>query len=345
MLSNHIIVPATTLFVLLQARENVVAQLPPTLAPIDSTQPIIGVSPSPTSLTGDNLFSTTSRPTSSPVKRSLVTIFNDGGTHTIRDASTSFTDESIVVSDGTTLILEEGGFVEAPKNSSWPAIRLSINSTFKGMGGVVNGSFAEKGYPDGGGEGIHLFNGQSSVATASYAEFYDGFSVHGGDAPDGIGGDALYVHGFGTKADIYGGTFVGGKGTQNLNGASVNILNSAQVHVYGGIFDGVIEVTNQAVVTFYGCFLYNNTHLYGSFPDESDLDIEVRTTVGGEVVIIPDGEQECDTAPSSSPTKFPTLSPQPTVVRSNEGTMNSSSLGKLIGLLFSIQATFSTFMA
>mmetsp|Transcript_11177 Transcript_11177/g.21725 ORF Transcript_11177/g.21725 Transcript_11177/m.21725 type:complete len:346 (+) Transcript_11177:137-1174(+) len=343
MLSNNNIFLSTTLFTLLQARENVVAQPSPTVAPIEITPTATGASPSPTSLTGDNLFSTTSRPTRSPIKQSLVNIFNDGGTHTIDDASDSFTDQSIVVSDSTTLILEEGGYIGAPTNSSWPAIRLSINSTFKGIGGVVNGSYAETGYADGGGEGIHLFNGQSSVATASYAEFYRGFSVHGGDAPDGIGGDALYVHGFGTKADIYGGNFVGGKGTQNLNGASVNILNSAQVHVYGGIFDGIIEVTNQAVITFYGCFLYNNTRLYGSFPDESELDIEVIATVGGGVLIVPDGEQECDTAPSSSPTQFPTLSPQPTVVRSNEGVKRSSFWGHFLGMVVFIQTIFAAF--
>lgn len=35
-------------------------------------------------------------------------------------------------------------------------------------------------------------NGQSSPETASKAEFYDGIYVIGGDAPVGIGGNALH---------------------------------------------------------------------------------------------------------------------------------------------------------
>jgi len=51
-----------------------------------------------------------------------ITIYNDGGTVVINAAS-SFTDENIVVTKSTTLMLEEGGYIEAPLNTDWPAIR------------------------------------------------------------------------------------------------------------------------------------------------------------------------------------------------------------------------------
>ena len=51
-----------------------------------------------------------------------ITIYNDGGTVVINAAS-SFTDENIVVTQSTTLMLEEGGYIEAPLNTDWPAIR------------------------------------------------------------------------------------------------------------------------------------------------------------------------------------------------------------------------------
>ena len=70
--------------------------------------------------------------------------------------------------------------------------RVSIASTFIGRSGYVNGSYADSSFIEGeyedGGEGIHLNNGQSTTDTASYAEFYDGMFVVGGDAPCGVGG-------------------------------------------------------------------------------------------------------------------------------------------------------------
>ena len=74
--------------------------------------------------------------------------------------------------------------------------RVSIASTFIGNGGYVNGSYADSSFVEGeyedGGEAIHVNNGQSSPETASKAEFYDGIYVIGGDAPVGIGGNALH---------------------------------------------------------------------------------------------------------------------------------------------------------
>ena len=56
----------------------------------------------------------------------------------------------------------------------------------------MNGSYADTSFIEGGcedgGEAIHVNNGQSSPETASYAEFYDGIYVIGGDAPGGVGG-------------------------------------------------------------------------------------------------------------------------------------------------------------
>lgn len=74
--------------------------------------------------------------------------------------------------------------------------RVSIASTLIGRGGVVNGSYADTAFIEGdyedGGEGIHVNNGQSSPETASRAEFYEGIQVLGGDAPSGVGGNALH---------------------------------------------------------------------------------------------------------------------------------------------------------
>jgi len=60
----------------------------------------------------------------------------------------------------------------------------------------VNGSYADTSFIEGdyedGGEGIHVNNGQSSPETASRAEFYEGIQVLGGDAPSGVGGNALH---------------------------------------------------------------------------------------------------------------------------------------------------------
>lgn len=65
----------------------------------------------------------TPQPTGSPIELSDVTIYNDGGTYIIENDKTSFTDESLVVSKNTTLVLEEGGYIAAPLNTDWPAVR------------------------------------------------------------------------------------------------------------------------------------------------------------------------------------------------------------------------------
>ena len=200
-------------------------------------------------------------------------------------------------------------------NTSWPAIRLSINSRFNGTGGSVNGSFAEGNYEEGGGDAIHINNGQSSPDTASHAEFYDGITVSGGAAPSGVGGNALLVNGFGTEATLFGGNFFGGAGAKG-NGLSIYVFNSAMVHIHGGIFKGEMKAERNGAINFYGCFMRNATRVTGLFADETKLDIDVRTNYGGEVILIPVSEQECDTAPSVEPTAFPTLSPRPTIPRS-----------------------------
>ena len=62
-------------------------------------------------------------PSSSPVEFSDITQYNDGAVYTIDSEGTSFTDESLVVTRGTTLVLDAGGYVEAPLNTDWPALR------------------------------------------------------------------------------------------------------------------------------------------------------------------------------------------------------------------------------
>ncbi len=280
----------------------------PTVSAMTSPSPNVGVFD-----IGDP--SESQRPTGSPVELSDITQLNKGGEIRVYNKASSISDETLIITRNTTLRIEGNGYIAAPINSTWPALRLSDSAKLIAISGYVNGSYAEGGYEGGGGEAIQLNNGQSTVETASYAEFYDGINVIGGNAPgpDGIGGNALQVNGFGTEAMIYGGNFIPGKGGK-FDGSSLYILNSGSVHIYGGNFFGEIEVTRNGIIQFHGCFLQNGTTVYGLFPDESELDITVRTTFGGQIVIIPDGEQECDTAPSSSPTRFPTISPQPTVV-------------------------------
>lgn len=93
------------------------------------------------------------------------------------------------------------------------------------------------------------------------------------------------------------------------------------MHVRGGVFEGDMRIERRAKIAFYGCFKKEGTRVTGVFVDESELDVRIRTYYGGEVLLIPLAEQECDIAPSSSPTNFPTLSPQPTVPRPNPGNM------------------------
>jgi len=260
------------------------------------------------------------------VESSNKTIYNDGGIHVVDDEETSFKHESVIVTDNSTLRLEANGYIYSPDNSDgWPAVRLKIGGVLNGTGGSVTGSLATGDNIDGG-EAIEMYNGQYSPKTASYAYFYDGINVIGGDAPNGVGGNALHVHGFGTEAFIYGGNFNGGKGSDGDDGLSIYALNAGKVHIYSGSFQGDIEVGDSSIVAFYGCFMKNASKVTGVFVDETNLDINVRLRNGGSVELISVSEQECETAPSASPTNFPTLSPQPTALRPNSGDKNGISL-------------------
>mmetsp|Transcript_32000 Transcript_32000/g.67273 ORF Transcript_32000/g.67273 Transcript_32000/m.67273 type:complete len:327 (-) Transcript_32000:292-1272(-) len=274
-------------------------------------------------------------PTNSPVESSNKTIYNDGGIHVVDDEETSFKHESVIVTDNSTLRLEANGYIYSPDNSDgWPAVRLKIGGVLNGTGGSVTGSLATGDNIDGG-EAIEMYNGQYSPKTASYAYFYDGINVIGGDAPNGVGGNALHVNGFGTQAYIYGGHFIGGSGTKD-NGLSLYVFNSGRAHIRAGLFTGDMKVERSGSVAFYGCFMKNGTKVTGVFADESELDITVRTYYGGEVILIPLAEQECDTAPSASPTNFPTLSPQPTVPRPNLGGKRKVASGFIIMAVFTV---------
>ena len=133
-------------------------------------------------------------PTSSPIEFSNRTVYNDGGIHVINSESTSFRHETIIVTDKTTLRLEDNGYIIAPDNSDgWPAVRLSISGIFNGTGGLVRGSRGALEDNADGGEAIEMYNGQSTPDTASFGYFYDGIDVIGGDdALGGVGGTALH---------------------------------------------------------------------------------------------------------------------------------------------------------
>lgn len=254
------------------------------------------------------------------------TIYNDGGVHVVNDESTSFNHESIIVTNDSTLRLEANGYINSPDNSDgWPTVRLSIGAVFNGTGGSVTGSLATGDNTDGG-EAIEMYNGQYSPKTASFGYFYDGINVIGGDAPIGVGGNALHVHGFGTEAFIYGGNFAGGKGSNYDDGLSIYALNAGKVHIYSGSFQGDIEVGDSSIVAFYGCFLKDGPKVTGFFVDDTNLEVNVRLRNGGSVELISVSEQECETQPSAAPTNFPTSSPQPTVPRPNSGNKTGVSL-------------------
>ena len=91
-----------------------------------------------------------------------------------------------------------------------------------------------------------------------------------------------------------------------------------------------MKVERRGVIAFYGCFRRNGTQITGIFEDESELDVTIRTYYGGEVLLIPLAEQECDTAPSTAPTNFPTLSPQPTLPRPNDSSMRRVGLSLIM---------------
>lgn len=50
-------------------------------------------------------------PSSSPIERSNRTIFNDGALHIINSESTSFDHETIIVTDESTLLLNDNGYI------------------------------------------------------------------------------------------------------------------------------------------------------------------------------------------------------------------------------------------
>lgn len=227
-----------------------------------------------------------------------LTILNDGAVHTINE---KYVGQSFYARS-TTLVLENGGEILAAED--WPGIRLVAKSTFYMKGGTVQGWQDEP--------AVELHNGQSSDDTASFAEIYDG-SIIGGTSSDGVGGDAFYVHGFGTQAKIMGGQFIGGTGREdNMNGLSITVQNFASVHTYSGTFQGEMEVGTGSTIAFYGCFLQNGSSITGSFVDGSELDVVVKTKNDGKVSLIAVSEQICETQPSMQPTSFPTVSPQPT---------------------------------
>ncbi|KAL7552072.1 hypothetical protein ACHAWF_015324, partial [Thalassiosira exigua] len=279
-------------------------------------------------------------PTRSPVEYSDVTVLNDGRTHVIDNDASSLLDESIILTRNTTLSIEKGGYIQAPFNTDWPAIRASIASTVVGKGGYVNGSYADPAFLEGdcenGGDAIHINNGQNGPETASKARFHSGVHVIGGDAPEGLGGDALRVNGFATEVFIEGGHFAGGTGTRG-DGLSLYVLNSAKVHIRSGTFTGEMKVERRGAVIFYGCFSKDGTRVTGLFSDDTELDVTVRTFYGGEVILVPVSEQICETAPSTAPTNFPTVSHQPTVPQNRGFERNNH-------FVFIFQAVFSVIL-
>ena len=119
------------------------------------------------------------------------------------------------------------------------------------------------------------------------------------------------------------------------------MLNSAEVHVRGGTFQGEMKAERRGQLKFYGCFTKIGRRVSGTFPDESKLDVTVRTLYGGEVILIPVSEQECETAPSTSPTNYPTVSPQPTIPQPNDGRTRTFSFAMFFASIILISIKIS----
>ena len=130
----------------------------------------------------------------------------------------------------------------------------------------------------------------------------------------GVGGDALSVNGFGSEASIFGGNFVGGTGLKG-DGLSLNVLNNGVAHVRGGTFGGDMVARSGGTILLYGCFKQDGDVYRGVFEDETELVVTARTTSGGDVIPVAIAEVECEDAPSTEPTNYPTVSPRPTVPR------------------------------
>ena len=299
----------------------------PTGKPISSVESSTSIETKTLIPTDQRTKSPNTEPTSSPIEFSNITVFNDGNQYTIDKNDIHYAQgESLIITDKTKLTLNNGA-ITAPQNSAWPAIRLSVGSSLIASSGIVQGSDCNDDF-DSGGEGIQVNNGQSSPETAGYAEFYEGIKVMGGKGL--IGGDALIVNGFGTETVIYGGEFVGGSGEdEDLNGFSVRVINSATVHIHGGMFVGDVSVEGNGIVALHGCFsVKNKRQVTGLFGDDTEVNITIDAN-GGSIDFVTVPEQECDTAPSVAPTIFPTVSPQPTVQR-NEGKMINASLAVIM---------------
>ena len=98
-----------------------------------------------------------------------------------------------------------------------------------------------------------------------------------------------------------------------------------------------MKVERRGVIAFYGCFKRNGTQVIGIFEDESELDVTIRTYYGGEVLLIPLAEQECDTAPSTAPTNFPTTSPAPVrIPRPNDGSMRKVGISLIMVAAYTV---------
>lgn len=302
-------------------------------------------------------------------------IYNDGETYT----SSATKDEegdgdsssysTIVVTNNTTLIMKQDSsstttpfIITAPNKSSsndnnlntnneWPTMLLSNGAMFQGQAGIIIGSLGvqeevgddpQKNENDvNGGNAIEMYNGQSSSVTGSVAYFFKGMTIIGGNGGGMVGqsGTALYVHGFGTTAYIYGGIFEGGHQGSSSNssspvnnnnssyrssstglsstGLSIQVMNGGTVHIYSGTFIGDVEIGDSATIIVYGCFVHNKTTSIVSgqfarnnknyaYEDNATPYLKMKITVlnenNGKVVIIPKSEQECDSALSSSQT-------------------------------------------
>ncbi len=82
-----------------------------------------------------------------------------------------------------------------------------------------------------------------------------------------------------------------------------------------------MEVGDGGTIALYGCFRANDTSsiVSGIFVDDTYLESEIKSIDGGTISLISVSEQECDTAPSTSPTDSPTISSPPTVTPPNGG--------------------------
>lgn len=222
-------------------------------------------------------------------------LYNDGQSHSI----SSPLNDDITLRSSSTLILPSGDYTIRSPAGSESAIRLYMSSTLNATGGDIFGADATEDHPTAGTGVI--------VGGASYAVFYDGVTVRGGNhlggtsdvvttqevSGGGQGGDALISQYIYSNATIHGGSFIAGKGSIQDGHSLHAIYEGSIIHVYGGYFYGSWKVQDKGSIAVYGCVQRIGTRLVGQLENGHSLDVQVFEESEGKIVVN-SSDEECN---------------------------------------------------